>query len=245
MSTTTVTGTATSSASTSNPLKACMNSCNAFHVSVKIAMAVGAMALLGLENMVFTKTFPKLYEKSDLIPFVPKGFGLVIISNLLLSVSTLIFLARRVVAARHEFKERAKKEGGDVSELEFDYPKLYAAGDSALAREFNAIQRGHQQALESYAPYVQLSLIAGTSYPVVVALGGIAWCVSRVVYANIYAKELTPLKCKTNPLAYGIPVSHMIGYVGTLSVAFRVIGINNLHACIHSMFNNFVTHAPK
>jgi len=243
MATSTATGATTATTTSTNPFSACANSCNLVHVSVKIGLAVGAMALLGLENMVFTKAFPKLYEKSDLIPFVPKGFGLVLISNLLLSVSTLIFLARRVVAARHEFKEKAKKEGGDVSELEFEYPKLYAEGNSELARKFNAIQRGHQQALESYAPYVQMSLIAGTAYPVVVALGGLAWCVSRVVYADIYARELTPMKCKTNPFSYGVPISHMVGYVGTLSVALRVIGISSIHACIHSAFNTFTNTA--
>jgi len=221
-----------------NSFKACLNSCSASHLAVKVGLSLGAMGLLSLENLVFGKVFPTLHEKSELVPFVPKGFGLVILSNLLVSISTLVYLARKVVVARTEFKDRAKKDGGEVSELEFDYPKLYAEGNSEFARKFNAIQRGHQHALETYAPFVFVSLIAGIEYPITIACGGIAWSVSRVVYADIYAKELTPLKCKSNPLAYGIAVSHMMGLVGTAAVAMDIIGIHHVRTFFTTIFYN-------
>ncbi len=54
------------------------------------------------------------------------------------------------------------------------------------ADEFNYVQRGHQNALESYTGYLALSLVGGLKYPIPVALGGLAWIVGRLLYMEGY-----------------------------------------------------------
>ena len=90
---------------------------------------------------------------------ISKLYGAVIASNLCLSSITLLVLGFRVGKARKECKELAEKEGIDTKQ--FEYPNMYATGDSELAMRFNCTQRGHQQALETYASFVGLSLAGG------------------------------------------------------------------------------------
>ena len=54
------------------------------------------------------------------------------------------------------------------------------AGDSDEAKTFNCIQRGHQQALETYTSFVVLSLIGGLKFPVLSAMSGLVWGVARI-----------------------------------------------------------------
>eukprot|EP00193_Tetraselmis_chui_P017082 CAMPEP_0177774628 /NCGR_PEP_ID=MMETSP0491_2-20121128/13628_1 /TAXON_ID=63592 /ORGANISM="Tetraselmis chuii, Strain PLY429" /LENGTH=176 /DNA_ID=CAMNT_0019293059 /DNA_START=95 /DNA_END=625 /DNA_ORIENTATION=- len=69
------------------------------------------------------------------------------------------------------------------------YPKMYAEGDSEEAVKFNCIQRGHQQALETYPQFLACSLIGGLSSPVSVAFAGLLWCIARKAWANAYAEH--------------------------------------------------------
>ena len=61
---------------------------------------------------------------------------------------------------------------------------MYAEGFSEHAREFNCIQRGHQQALETYPSFLILSLFGGLRFPVTAALGGVLWNYARLKWYN-------------------------------------------------------------
>ena len=143
---------------------------------------------LGLGSMIFEtmflrESFPLLYEHTH---NVPKVYALVILFNVIASGIALSFLADKVIAAR-ELYTKDDKEGAI-----FDYPNLYAEGNSLNARKFNAIQRGHQYALETYTQFLILSLIGGLEFPVCVAVGGLIWIANRLHYAQFYADNLYP-----------------------------------------------------
>ena len=57
---------------------------------------------------------------------------------------------------------------------------------SQNADEFNYVQRGHQNALESYTGYLALSLLGGLKHPIPVAIGGLAWSIGRILYMEGY-----------------------------------------------------------
>lgn len=102
-------------------------------------------------------------------------FGLVIICNVIASGFTMTALGTRVAAARKKYN--------------VELPQMYAAGYSPEATAFNNIQRGHQQALETYPAYLALSFVSGTRFPITTALGGILYCVSRLKWADLYADD--------------------------------------------------------
>jgi len=89
--------------------------------------------------------------------------------------------------ARGACREKALKDGDADAEARFSYPKLYAEGFSEEAKNFNCVQRGHQQALETYTQFVALSLIGGIRHPVLVTAAGLLWCYARVKWAQGYA----------------------------------------------------------
>ncbi len=54
------------------------------------------------------------------------------------------------------------------------------------ADEFNNVQRGHQNALETYTAYLAMSVIGGLKHPIPVAIGGVFWIVGRVLFMEGY-----------------------------------------------------------
>ena len=50
------------------------------------------------------------------------------------------------------------------------------------------MQRGHQQALETYPQFLALSLVSAVLFPVTTALEGLLWLRARVAWADNYAK---------------------------------------------------------
>jgi len=101
-------------------------------------------------------------------------FGLVIFSNLILSSFTLVKLGMKVGKARTQYN--------------VPYPAMYAVADTDDAKKFNSIQRGHQQALETYPTFLGLSLVSGVRFPVVTALTGLLYAVARLRWAEHYAE---------------------------------------------------------
>ena len=82
---------------------------------------------------------------------------------------------------------QALKDGDADAEARFSYPKMYAEGFSEHATSFNCIQRGHQQALESYPMFLALSMVGGIQYPLTCAAGGALWNYARFKWAEGYA----------------------------------------------------------
>merc|ERR1719231_879710 len=50
----------------------------------------------------------------------------------------------------------------------------------AKALEFNCIQRGHHNPLETISCFRFCSMVSGLVYPRLTALAGLIWCVSRM-----------------------------------------------------------------
>lgn len=118
---------------------------------------------------------------------LPKAFGGVIAVNVVMSTMTMLSLGFRVGKARKEIAEKAKKDGDDKADERFGLPKMQAEGFSDDAKKFNCIQRGHQQALETYGSFLALSLIGGLSCPIVTIGSGLLWAYARGKWADGYA----------------------------------------------------------
>ena len=143
---------------------------------------------IGGEEVFIRPLVPVLYSSSSLMPFLPKAYAGMLAINCIGSALTLITLGGKVGAARRKAIEEAKKDGDDPNaEDRYSYPKMYAEGFSKSAKLFNCIQRGHQHALETYTPFVIMSLIGAIRYPVSSALGGLLWIVARFAWADGYA----------------------------------------------------------
>eukprot|EP00164_Ancoracysta_twista_P000002 GFYU01000004.1.p1 GENE.GFYU01000004.1~~GFYU01000004.1.p1 ORF type:complete len:164 (-),score=52.25 GFYU01000004.1:124-558(-) len=67
------------------------------------------------------------------------------------------------------------------------YPDLYAPESHKNAKEFNSVQRGHQQSLESWGPVMILAILNGLVYPRAAAALYATYSVGKAIYANGYA----------------------------------------------------------
>ena len=91
---------------------------------------------------------------------------------------------------------RARKKYG------VDYPNLYAVAGSnhvhkhgALVKEmsqedadsYNAVQRAHQNAVESLPQAIGLMIVGSFGFPAVTGILGLLWIIGRIVYAAGYA----------------------------------------------------------
>ena len=77
-------------------------------------------------------------------PSIPKAYGFVILVNVIGASFMLVTLSFKVGAARKEYK--------------IDLPTMYATGKDKKSVTFNCIQRGHQQALETFSTVLACSL---------------------------------------------------------------------------------------
>jgi glutathione S-transferase len=84
------------------------------------------------------------------------------------SIFVNLWLARNVVVARKQHK--------------IEYPMMYSPDN----KEFNCIQRAHQNWLETYPQFLTLLLLGGLQHPKVTAVGGAVYLLGRVVYAYGY-----------------------------------------------------------
>ena len=64
---------------------------------------------------------------------------------------------------------------------------MYADSATPDGKKFNCVQRGHQQALESYPTFLALSLIGGVGHPLLTTASGAAWISARLRWAQDYA----------------------------------------------------------
>ena len=145
------------------------------------------VAGMSLETFLLRKSVPLVYEKSEIIPAVPRAYGLVLFTNVCVSSVLMLTLGFKVAAARKLYTDKALKDGDKDAEARYAYPKLYAEGFSDPAKAFNCVQRAHQQALETYPQFLALSLVGGVQYPLTCAVGGALWVWARWVWAEGYA----------------------------------------------------------
>jgi|TARA_B110000967_G_scaffold17726_2_gene16707 glutathione S-transferase len=141
------------------------------------AQSMGVLAVESYGSAHLAKVAPELHgavwgiaEKSGVLP---KAYGLVIMVNLIVCSFAVIALSFKVGAARETFG--------------MPLPAMYATGKDAKSVKFNCIQRGHQQALETFTMFLCGSLIGGVKYPISVAFFGLVWCKARFSWAEGYA----------------------------------------------------------
>lgn len=66
------------------------------------------------------------------------------------------------------------------------YPALYAPPDHKYAKEFNCVQRAHQNTLENWASVQVLTIVNGIVFPVTSAICNGIWVVGRFLYIQGY-----------------------------------------------------------
>jgi glutathione S-transferase len=76
---------------------------------------------------------------------------------------------------------RARKAHG------VEYPDLYAPPGHEKKKQFDCVQRGHQNTLENYAPVIAMGTASGLAYPRASAILLCVWAVGRVEYIRGYA----------------------------------------------------------
>ena len=144
--------------------------------SFLLNIAAPIVGSLAVEEYVLKQYLPLLYAGT----YLPRSYAGVILVNVIGSGLLVVTLGFKVPAARKSCQIQAESEGDKDAEARFSYPKMYAEGFSEPARVFNCVQRGHQQALETYPMFIAWSLIGGLMYPVSCAFGGLVWIYARL-----------------------------------------------------------------
>ena len=148
---------------------------------------LGAITASVLESKVLKPAVPFLYEKSDVIPALPRAFGLTLFVLTGFSFFLIVWGAQ-VGKARQEYRTKAEKDG----EKDLDrylLPNLYVTGESANAKAFNSVQRSHQHVFETLTQVYFGAIVGSLCFPLTTALSTLLWAYARVVWAQSYAKE--------------------------------------------------------
>lgn len=152
-------------------------------------------------------------DGNGVVLVVPKPYGLVLLVNLVGSSFVLVMLAMKVTVARKKYKVH--------------YPAMYATGEDDGARMFNCVQRGHQQALETYPGFLVASLVAGLKFPLVVSLTGILWGYARLKWAEGYRTGV-PDKRYQNKISFFIWFGYFIPLMLCGVVAVELLYPNDI-----------------
>lgn len=145
---------------------------------------------------------------SKLAECLPSAYGYVVLTAVG-SVFVNIWHAHNVVHARKKFG--------------VEYPQMYGPEDK---KEFNCIQRAHQNYLELWPQFLTLLLVGGLHNPKVAAGAGVVYLVGRIVYAKGYSTG-TP----DNRRYGGFGMAGMLVLLGnTVCLAFHLLKWNPLKA---------------
>eukprot|EP00475_Leptophrys_vorax_P025984 TRINITY_DN36379_c0_g1_i1.p1 TRINITY_DN36379_c0_g1~~TRINITY_DN36379_c0_g1_i1.p1 ORF type:complete len:146 (+),score=11.25 TRINITY_DN36379_c0_g1_i1:139-576(+) len=101
------------------------------------------------------------------------------------------------------------------------YPLMYAQESNKHAREFNCVQRGHQNSLEALPQFFVLLLLAGLQYPWTATIAGGVYVVSRYFYFTGYATGNPDGRYRGMGWALGMLV--LIGC--NVAFALRLLGV--------------------
>jgi glutathione S-transferase len=188
----------------------------------KLLLFVPFAAVFYLEEAGLIKEkLPQLYGASG-IDGLSKTFGLVILVNIILSGLFLVVLGAKVGKARGTYRDKAIKDGEKDAEARYSYPNLYVDGNTKNSKLFNCVQRGHQQALETYTQFITFSIVSGLRFPVATAFTGLMWIFCRAKWAEGYATG-EPSRRYDHFLAFGIWVTLiflLLGAIGTVAKVF-------------------------
>lgn len=179
---------------------------------IAVSLFLGVAAFV-VEYFYLRPNLTYFYSGSPQLPIIPRAYGLLFFVNIVMTSFILLYLGFQVSAARAKYREKAVKDGEPDAEDRFNYPKLYAEGFTINAKLFNCVQRGHQQALETYSSFVALSLVSGLFFPFVSTFSGIIWCVARIFWAKGYASG-EPKNRYESVFSYGIWTSFLIVLIG-------------------------------
>jgi len=142
-------------------------------------------------------------------------FGLVVLSNFIGSSILLLALGIRVGAAREKFGVKL--------------PEMYCSEkgpDDALtdnARLFNCVQRGHQQAFETYPQYLVLSAVSGIQYPISTALMGVLWIAARKAWADGYATGTPINRYRNSFLGIHVWTPLIVGFMASIATSVEML----------------------
>mmetsp|Transcript_24208 Transcript_24208/g.24821 ORF Transcript_24208/g.24821 Transcript_24208/m.24821 type:complete len:197 (-) Transcript_24208:96-686(-) len=183
-----------------------------------------SIASLYLESNILPDYLPSfLFNNSIEIP-LKTSYGGVIIVNVVLSGLYLVILGFKVGSARKKYTEKAIKDGEENAEQRYNLPNLYADGNTENARLFNCVQRGHQQALETYPQFLAFSLIGGLRFPIFTTINGLLWIYARAKWAEGYATG-NPNNRYSHWASRGIWHSLIFGICAATGTAFGLLRI--------------------
>mmetsp|Transcript_17823 Transcript_17823/g.20312 ORF Transcript_17823/g.20312 Transcript_17823/m.20312 type:complete len:151 (-) Transcript_17823:228-680(-) len=112
---------------------------------------------------------------------VPENYCYVVLFCGVLPAFLNFYLGGTVMSARKKY---------DVQ-----YPNLYAVpGYHKNADEFNRVQRGHQNMLETISDFRTCAFVGGLKHPVTVAVCGVLYCVGRYLYMAGYMDNKSDVK---------------------------------------------------
>lgn len=135
-----------------------------------MATAAAAQTLIQFSPIFLMAYAEDFYSTPEI---TKRAQGLVVLSNLIVSSFTLVALGFRVGKARKDFN--------------VPLPQMYAEPSRGPEGEkFNNVQRGHQQALETFPTFLALSFASGQRFPLTTAFLGVLYAVTRVAWANAY-----------------------------------------------------------
>jgi len=152
-----------------------------------------AAGLMYAEAVLIPTHFPEvsawLTSTSSILPSfsVPKAFGFVILINFIISGFLVLSLGMKVGASRKNFIAKAIKDGEKNAEVRYALPNMYVDGHTENARLFNCLQRGHQQALETYSQFLVFSVLGGMRFPLFTTCSGLLWVYARGKWAEGYS----------------------------------------------------------
>lgn len=152
----------------------------------------------------------------------PRSFGFVLIVNIFATGFFMIGLGMKVGKARSIFREKAKKDGEKDAEARYSLPNMYVDGNTVNAKKFNCVQRGHQQALETYPQFLALSLCGGYCFPLLTSFLGMLWMYSRGKWAQGYASG-QPESRYDHWASKGIWISLLFGSMATFGTALIIM----------------------
>ena len=194
--------------------------------SILIQLAIGTLILCAevyfnahLREQV--PMFDYLYQSSETTYGMPRAYGLIPIS-LVVAGFTIQIIGFMVGAARSKIAEKAKAQGDKDAEKRFKLPKMYAEGFSDLARDFNNLQRGHQNPLESIALFLIVTLIGGCLAPLTCSLNAVLWAYARYEWAQSY-KVRGPEKRFAHPLSGWVWISLLVNMFSCIGVGVKML----------------------